>query len=261
MPRKQAKPSRRFEKNVKDIVREELKEELEEKVAVIGFANESVDTPGIPSGDVSASSNFAPLFPLITTGGGKYNKRIGNEIRLKHLDLEMLLAYVNQTGEQNTGYEDQAVGIRVMILRQKDDNDYQAFKGDAQTDKLLQNGSIVTPGPSNFSGTTINLLQNINRDQFSVRYDKVHYMQRPRKFNDNGGQLQFNTPPRPVFIKKRLTFGKRGLKLTFGNDDSTSPTNFPYLLVVGYASSVDNSAPANNLVEYSYSARAVYTDA
>ena len=259
MPRTLSKPSRRFEKNVKAIVRDELKEELEEKVAVIGFANEQVDTPGIPSGNVSSSSNFAPLFPLITQGTGKYNERLGNEIRLKHLDLEMLLAYVTQSEGGN--YIDQAVGMRVMILRQKDDNDYQAFKDDAQTDKLLQNGSIVTPGPSNFSGTTINLLQNINRDQFSVRYDKVHYMERPRVFNSGAGQLAFNTPTRPVFVKKRLTFGKKGLKLTFGNDDATSPTNFPYLLVVGYASSVDSNTPSNNLVEYSYSARAVYTDA
>lgn len=254
------KNSKRFERTVKQIVQKELTQELEEKVAVIGFGNEAVDTPAIPSGNVSTSSNFAPLFPLITQGLGKYNERIGNEIRLKHLDLEMLLAYVAQVGDQNTGYTDQAVGMRVMILRQKDDNDYQAFKDDAQTDKLLQSSGI-SAGPSNFSGTTINLMQKINRDQFSVRYDKVHYMQRARKLNDNGGQLQFSTPPRPVFIKKRLTFGKRGLKLTFSNDDATSPTNFPYLLVVGYASSVDSGAPSNNLVEYSYSARAVYTDA
>lgn len=253
------KTSKATAKMVKKIVREELKDELEEKVAVIGFANEQVDTPGIPHGNVSASSNFAPLFPLITKGGSKYNQRIGNEIRLKHLDLEMLLAYVDQTEGGN--YRDQAIGMRVMILRQKDDNDYQAFKNDAQTDKLLQNGSIVTPGPSNFSGTTINLLQNINRDQFSVRYDKVHYMERPRAYNTSANTYVFNKPTRPVFMKKRLTFGKNGLKLTFGDDDSTSPTNFPYLLVVGYASSVDSSAPANNLVEYSYSARAVYTDA
>lgn len=51
MPRKETRPSKRFEKNVEDIVGEELKEELEKKVAVIGFANEPVDTPGIPSGN------------------------------------------------------------------------------------------------------------------------------------------------------------------------------------------------------------------
>ena len=252
------KTSKATAKMVKKIVREELKEELEEKVAVIGFANEVVDTAAIPSGDVSGSSNFAPLFPLITQGDGKFNQRIGNEIRLKHLDLEMLLAYVTQAEGNN--YVDQAIGIRVMILRQKDDNDYQAFRTDAQTDKLLQT-SGVTPGPSNFSGTTINLLQQINRDQFSVRYDKVHYMERARIFNSSGSQLQFNKPTRPTFIKKRLTFGKRGLKLTFGDSASSSPTNFPYLLVIGVASSVDSNIPSNNLVEYSYSARAVYTDA
>jgi hypothetical protein len=256
---KMPKTSKATAKMVKKIVREELSEELEEKVGVIGFANEPIDTSAIPSGNVGSSSNFAPLFPLIEHGGGKYNKRIGNEIRLKHIDLEMLLSYISSVSDTG-GYTDTSVGVRVMILRQKDDNDYQAFKDDAQTDKLLQT-SGVTAGPSNFSGSTINLLQQINRDQFSVRYDKVHYLDRARRFNDDGTQLQFNRPPRPTFIKKRLTFGKRGLKLTFGNDASTSPTNFPYLLVVGVASTIDSTAPSNNLIEYSYSARAVYTDA
>lgn len=257
MPR-QMKNSKRFERSVKQIVQKELTQELEEKVAVIGFGNEPIDTPAIPSGNVATKSNFAPLFPLITQGDGKYNERIGNEIRLKHLDLEMLLAYVTQTGENN--FVDQSIGVRVMILRQKDMNDYQAFKDDAQTDKLLQSSGI-NAGPTNFSGTTINLCQKINRDQFSVRYDKVHYIDRPRAYNTNSADTVYVKPTRPVFVKKRLTFGKRGLKLQFSNDDAGSPTNFPYIMVIGYASAVDGNVPSNNLIEYTYSSRAVYTDA
>lgn len=246
-------------KKVKAIVRDELKETQEMKIAVIGEANTTVDTPSIPSGDVSASSNFVRLFPNISQGTGQYNRRVGNEIRLRELSLEMLLSYGVQTGSGN--YRDQAVGIRVMILRQKDNNDYNGFVEDSQTSKLLENGSIVTPGPSNFSGTTINLCQKINREQFSVRYDKVHYIERAREFNSGGGQLQFNTPPRPKFVKHTLRFGKKGLKLTYGNSASESPTNFPYLLVIGYASSIDSGVASNNLVEYTYSAKAKFTDA
>ncbi len=259
MPR-QMKNSKRFEKSVKAIVQEELKEEAEEKTAVIGLSSVSVARPEILSGNVGSSSNFVKIFPFINQGLGQYNSRIGNEIRLKHLDIKMLLQYVNGDSVDQTNYVNQNIGIRVMILRQKDDNDYNQFLTDAQTDKLLENGSVISPGPSNFAGTTINLLQKINRDQFSVRYDKVHYMTRSRRFNDGANQLQFNRPPRPTVVSKRLTFGKKGLKLTFGNSASSSPTNFPYVLVIGYASVEAGTIPNNNLVEYTYTANAVYTD-
>ena len=235
MPR-QMKNSKRFEKSVKAIVQKELTEEAEEKTAVIGLSSVSVATPQIPSGNVGSSSNFVKLFPLITQGLGQYNQRVGNEIRLKHLDIKMLLQYLAADGGEDNNYVNQNIGIRVMILRQKDDNDYNQFLADAQTSKLMENGSVVSPGPSNFAGTTINLLQKINRDQFSVRYDKVHYMTRSRRFNDGANQLQFNRPPRPTVVSKRLTFGKKGLKLTFGNGASDSPTNFPYVMAIGYAS-------------------------
>lgn len=247
-----------FEKKVKKIVDKELKSELEEKVAVIGD-REGTFTAAIPSGNVSSSNNFISLLPPIEQGVGQYNKRLGNEIRLKKLDLTMLLQYTDAAGSGN--YTDQSVGVRVMILRQKDNNDEAGFRGDAQTDKLLENGSIVTPGPSNFSGTTINLVQKINREQFTVRYDKVHYLDRPREFNTGANTYVFNKPPRPVVIKKTLTFGEKGLKLTFGNAASVNPTNWPYVLVIGYASTMSTNAPSNNILEYTYSANSVYTDA
>jgi len=259
MPKKGSVGSKRFVKNVKTIVREELKDELEDKVGVIGFANEKIDTAAIPHGDVATSSNFIKLLPFISQGLGQYNNRIGNEIRLKHIDIKMLLQYADAAGSGN--YRDQSVGIRVMILRQKDNNDSVGFIEDAQTDKLLENGSIIAPGPSNFSGTTLNLVQKINREQFSVRYDKVFYMDRAREFNTGANTYVFNRPPRPTIMSHRLTFGKQGLKLTYGNAASENPTNFPYVMVLGLASTMDATAPSNNIVEYSYTANATYTDA
>lgn len=260
MPKKPgSKRGMNFRKKVKEVVREELQEELEDKVAVIGFANEKIDTAAIPTGDVATSSNFIKLFPFISQGTGQYNNRIGNEIRLKHIDIKMLLQYVDAAGQNN--YRDQSVGVRVMILRQKDNNDSVGFVEDAQTDKLLENGSIISPGPSNFSGTTLNLVQKINREQFSVRYDKVFYMDRAREYNTGANTYVFNRPPRPTIMSHRLTFGKNGLKLTYGNAASENPTNFPYLMVVGLASTMDGTAPSNNIVEYSYTANATYTDA
>lgn len=243
---------------VKAIVNKQLSKELEEKVAVIGERNAQA-TANIPDGNVSSSANFISLLPPIPQGDGQYNHRVGNEIRLKRLDLTCLLQYKDAAGSGN--YKDQSLGVRVMILKQKDNNDEAGFRADAQTDKLLENGSIVTPGPSGFTGTTLNLVQKINREQFTVRYDKVHYIDRPREFNTGANTYVFNKPPRPTIIKKQLSFGKNGLKLTFGSAGSINPTNWPYVMVIGYASTMDNAKPSDELLEYTYSANAVYSDA
>lgn len=255
--------TKRFDKAVKKIVHEELKEELEEKTAVIGFNDVNIATPSIPNGNVSSSSNIVKLFPAITQGTGQYNERVGNEIRLKHLDLKMLINYTLPDLSTSVN-ENAALGIRVMILRQKDQNSAAGAVEDFQGNKLLENGlTPATAGPAQFTGETFNLVQKINREQYSVRYDKVHYIQATYRQSSGGATSVTQTffPPFTKVVSKRLTFGERGLKLTYGDGNSQEPTNFPYLLVIGYASTVSSAVPSNNLLRYSYTANAKYTDA
>jgi len=252
--------SRRFEKSVKAIVRDELQEELEDKVAVIGMNDVDLDTSAIPNGNVAASSNIVRILPLISQGDGQYNERIGNEIRLKHIDIKMLMNFALANLSTNNN-EDTSVGVRVMILRQKDANASTGAVEDFQGNKLLENG-LASGAPAAFSGDTFNLLQNINREQFTVRYDRVHYLDAAYRYSGGGTTVtQSFYPPKSKVMTKRLTFGKNGLKLTYGNGASTNPTNFPYFMVLGVASTVSTSVPSNNLVRYSYSANAKYTDA
>ena len=262
MPPKRGKskrvPSKNFQKKVTDIVRKELTSELEEKVAVIGATDVSVMTPAIPNGNVFGSSNFPVIFPNIDQGLGQYNERVGNEIRLKSLDLKMLLHF-KQLGTDFP--ENASLGVRVMILKQKDEGSYLGAMENFQGNKLLENGNVIATGPAAFTGNTFNLLQKINREQFSVRYDKVHYVDNPWWVNPGGGQQVFATPSRPKVINHKLTFGKRGLKLTYGNDAGTTPVNFPYIVAIGYASTISAQIPDNAAIAYSYSANASYTDA
>lgn len=260
MVKKATAKSKRFEKSVKAIVRDELQEELEDKVAVIGMTDVDLDTAAIPNGNVAASSNIVRIFPLISQGDSQYNERIGNEIRLKHLDIKMLINYglANLSTSNN---EDTSLGVRVMILRQKDENASTGAVENFQGNKLLENG-LASGSPAPFTGATFNLLQKINREQFSVRYDKVHYIDATYRYSGGGTNVtQSFFPPKSKIISKRLTFGKNGLKLTYGDGASTNPTNFPYLMVIGVASTVSTSVPSNNLLRYSYSANATYTDA
>ena len=248
-----------FEKKVKEIVRKELASEIEQKTAVIGTNSTIIDTAAIPDGDVQASDNFHPLMPLLDRGGAGYNQRIGNEVRLKHIDLKYLFNWVDGDGSNN--YRDQAIGVRIMILKQKDNmNNIEALE-DFRGNQLLENGAISTAGASQFVGNTFNLLQKVNRDRFTVRYDKVHYMQRAREFNSGGSQLTHNYAPKPTTGSKRLTFGKQGLKLKYATDSATKAVNFPYFICIGYASTMGSSSPIGDLIEFSYTANAKYTDA
>ena len=252
--------SKRFVKNVKAIVRDELQEELENKVGVIGMNDVDLDTSAIPNGNVAASSNIVRILPLISQGDGQYNERIGNEIRLKHLDIKMLINYGLANLSTNNN-EDTSLGVRVMILRQKDANASAAAIENFQGNKLLENG-LASGAPAAFSGDTFNLLQKINREQFTVRYDKVHYIDAAYRYSGGGTTVtQSFFPPKSKVISKRLSFGKNGLKLTYGNGASSDPTNFPYFMVLGVASTVSTTVPSNNLLRYSYSANASYTDA
>ena len=252
--------NKRFVKNVKAIVRDELQEELENKVGVIGLNDVDLPTSAIPDGNLAANANIVRILPLISQGDGQYNERIGNEIRLKHLDIKMLINYGLANLSTNNN-EDTSLGVRVMILRQKDANASASAVQNFQGNKLLENG-LASGAPAAFSGATFNLLQKINREQFSVRYDKVHYIDAAYRYSGGGTTVtQSFFPPKSKVISKRLTFGKNGLKLTYGNGASTDPTNFPYFMVLGVASTVSTSVPSNNLLRYSYSANASYTDA
>ena len=269
MPRRKGlkMPSKNFQKQVRQIVQKELKQELEEKTAVIGMKAVSVNS-NIPNGNVSASPNFVRLLPFISQSAAakQYNGREGNEIRLKNLNLKLLLNWVNPATQDSNEI---GMGIRVMILKQRDENSATGAISNFQGQKLLENGEITVPGPSSFTGTTLNLFQKINRKQFAVRYDKVHYITRDREIRRtgaNGVPLQYSdtagvTTNKPIYINKTLTFGKRGLKLTFGDSASDDATNFSYFAVIGYANTFNDATPDNNLIEYTYTANAQYTDA
>lgn len=247
---------RSFEKKVKELVREEIAVESENKVAVIGFNDTEVNTPSIPAGDVAASTNFIKLMPLIKQGTAQYNQRVGNEIRLKSLSIKMLLNLaLSDLTTQET--KNTAIGVRVMILRQKDENSQLGVISNFQGSKLMEQGSILAPGPGSFDGDTWNLVQKINREQFAVRYDKTFQLDAPHRFDNTGVQF----PCKTKIMSHTMRFGKQGLKLTFGDGASENPTNFPYIMVIGYASTATSAAPDGDLVRYSYTSNASYTDA
>ena len=145
------KNSKRFEKNVKEIVRKEIQEELEEKHAIAEYQNVAIDRT-IPSGVVlnsdsaAATGNFYKILPEIeqsATGeaGRAYNTRIGNEISLKEIDLHGYLTH-SDDATNDISYPNAKLAVRVMILRAKEINDGEVLFNNMPTDTLLRFGTF-----------------------------------------------------------------------------------------------------------------------
>lgn len=270
--RKPKTMSKNMTKQVEKIVDKALAEEIEEKRAIQQKdAVQLLNT--IASGDVTTIANFNELLPPIKqvlantkTGTivpgqeGAYGFRVGDEINLKSVKIK---GYVNMI-DVTTDQADQAkIGVRVMILKQKDKASYAGFLADAHTDKLLldQVNSVGQMGPGVFDGSPLDLMKDINRNVFSVRYDKLMYLSRDVITGGTSGRLSVSSKDSLKFFEHELTFGN-GKKLDFTDGASTTPNNFPYLLVVGAADLANpNTTIPSGLVRLTYNATAVYTDA
>jgi len=224
-----------------------------------------MDSAGVSNGNQTFASNFIRILPTISQGDGNFGERIGNEVRLKNLNINMILRFAEQVSGQSGADPDHTgsrVGVRVMILKQKANQNFVEAQANWAGDKFLETGAQSSQGLGYFNGNTIDLMSKINRDAFSVRYDKVFNMSRAWEWHKENSIHTFQHTPKSVMLSKKLTFGKRGLKLHFAQDADDVPVNFPYLILVAYASTTTNqllgTAPT---IEVTYSSTAAYTDA
>jgi len=257
-----------FQKKVKEIVQKELKEEIEEKHAITEYESIFLNS-AIPVGVVlNGQGNFFKILPeidqsVVGEAGRAYNTRIGNEINLKSIDLNGYISYANSNVAQ-IDYENAKLAVRVMILRAKAINDQELLFDDMPTDTILRFGaqSATSPnGATNFSGFPLDSFREINRETFSVRYDKVHYLDAPVILPGSSQPDITVVPSKSKFFKHKLTFGKNGLKLKYSVQADNNPNNFPYFMVVGYTSMSSTGKPDNQLVRMTLSCVGTYTDA
>ena len=265
--------SKNFKKKVQDIVHDELKQEIEEKHAICEYQNIAINR-NIPSGVVvnadsaATTGNFYKILPEIeqsATGeaGRAYNTRIGNEICLKEIDLHGYLSHADDA-VQDISLPNSRLAVRVMILRAKEINDGEVLFNNMPTDTLLRFGNFDatgTSGPAPFGGFVLDPFRDINRDTFSVRYDKVFQINAPVVITGLSATTAGVIPATTKIWRHKLSFGKRGLKLKYSASTDLEPNNFPYFLCVGYSSTTGTSGPENAKVRMNVSCVGTYTDA
>jgi len=264
--------SKKMTKQVETIVNKALAEELEEKRAIQQQDNVTIPNT-IASGDVTNVNNYQVLLPPINqvlantkTGTiapgqeGAYGFRIGDEINLKSVKIKGYVSMRDVTTDDNRQCK---IGVRVMILKQKDKDSYAGFLADSHADKLLldQVNSNSQQGPGLFDGSPLDLIKDINRNEFAVRYDKLFYLSRDVISGSGSSRVSVSSKDTLRFFEHELTFGN-GKKLNFTDGASTTPNNFPYLMVVGAADMTDPTTTIpSGLVAVTYNSVAVYTDA
>lgn len=268
MPYNKSKNNQKIiKKQIKSIVREQLDEELESKHAITDYPAVSMKSV-VPSGVVlNGQGNFFKILPEIqqsTTGnaGAAYNERIGNNINLKEIDIHGYLSY-NGVFASQVNLEDAKLAVRVMILRAKEANDSELLFDNMPTDVLLRFGTQTgsAAGATPYDGFPLASFRDINRDAFSVKYDKVHYLN-ASVFSPGTTSTDLSVVPSGLKIfRHKLRFGKNGIKLQYSTQADTSPNNFPYFMVVGYSSMSGTTKPQDNLIKMTLSCVCKYTDA
>lgn len=220
-------------KQVKQVAQSVVDNEIENKEAIFERIERSL-VPAIPTGDITAlpsgrrpndvNASYYDLLPPITQSvngeaGRKYNTRIGNEIILKKIHLKSFLEF-NQDFTEQALAKNQKILVRVMVLSQKRSGNFTTAYTNISS-RMLRTATNADENTGPFSGAAINGLQDINRDVFTVHYQKSFYMTAPTLLQGSGTDPNVDVGVNPStikFLSKTFNFGgKTGLKLKFAN--------------------------------------------
>lgn len=192
------------------------------------------------------------LMPNMIQGESR-SQREGSKVKLTSMNIR---GYLQIPSYEEPGSADRSnIMFRLCVL---------SCKAEAMYPELLANWA----GPGNWftkllkasdvdgppSGVTLDMWTDINRDLFTVHYDKVFDFSRGEANGQNISPVE--TTWRPDKFKKffiKLKVKNRVLKYATeynpGNNDGIQPTNFaPFL--VGWWSYTNGAAPSNTPVPY-----------
>lgn len=189
---------------------------------------------------IDAVGDLQQIIPNIANGT-EDNQRVGQQIRAKSLNVKGFIKLNVNDVTDSTKLP--SVIVRMMIVTMKTAGNFN--EAQAQGPKL---GTLLKKGGTTvaFSGILSDLSSEINRDVYSVHYDKKFYL------NQSYVNATGVSPPSTIVaqdIKNTIKFFNINVKcknrvLKYDEDVSSDllPTNFAPFLLLGY-SYLDGSSP------------------
>ena len=189
-----------------------------------------------------------PLFPNLTQGVDR-NEREGSKIKLTSMYTQ---GYIQIPSYESPGSEDRSnIMFRLCVLSARSEHFVPDLLANWQGtgnyfDQLLKPKAESLPP----SGNTIDMWNDINRDLFTVHYDKLFNFSRGDANGQNISPVQTNWRPDMIkFFKFKMKVKNKVLRYAQdtapGTNDGIQPTNFAPFLVGWW--SYTNGAPASNV--------------
>lgn len=214
------KPTGVFKKKVLSV----LKSQAEDKCMVL-FPDPYLINPSL-----ATASDLKAIVPALTTGTAN-NQRIGDSVKGKYIQIRGHLELNSGINVQNSDGPTRVV-VRLMVLSDRVNNEYASPITNPPTGFLSQlidygTGQNIIDGMLGGSTNVRSMYLPINRNAAIVHYDKLHYLNAPRVYNNTGLQLQgFNLEQTIKMFNIRIKCNKN-LKYT---DATNYPKNFaPYI--------------------------------
>lgn len=215
-----AKAKGMFKKKVLQVIHEQV----EDKVAY------GSQTATNYNGTISSTSEYYDLLPGIPQGTDT-NCRIGDQLRGKFL---VVRGHITLSLSTDTDANSR-IAVRLMCISNKVGPSYYSNENTYANDRLLMaNGSNQA-----FNGDVLSLYLPVNRELWTVHYDKIHYLSISQLYHTGATDVEVTRETR--YTTKFFTIRIPCKKLMHYGDGSAYPSNFRPRFALGYAH-VDGSA-------------------
>jgi len=238
----------KLSKKITKMVQQLISKNVETKTAVFQSSTTAYNAP------LTATGDCLRLLPDVNNNFNQATK-IGNEIRMTSLNLRGVITMgLKQTTDNNV-----RIGVRLSIIKAKKFNDWNAAAIDFGTTagaRLLE-GSLTTN-----LGTVPQFNTPINRDYYSVVYDKRFYLAQSLQAV---GTTMASTVYTTKFVNIKIPYSRRTLKYD-ENSSATQPVNYGYFMLINYCkldgtSDVTPPSSGESLVSFQYVTTMKYEDA
>lgn len=238
-PRKYARRPRKVAKKkpskfLKRTIQSMISKNIEDKIAY----HSTGDTLVYFNSGINSSGDVLQVLPNIANGSAEYH-RIGDQIRAKYMVIRgyMHMAVNTTVNDAST----KRLGVRLLVVSSKKVAPFPDLQSQAGS-ALLEKGGT----PTTFAGNISDLYAPINKEAYTVHYDKIHYLSQSYIKQNIGSttpttEFAIDATKGIKFFTIRIPL--RGKKLLYDAGTSVNvPSNWSCGLMCGYAH-LDGSSP------------------